>query len=121
VIETERSFFLRYYINGEKHGKPVRVQKCVKLCAKSDQYRFTSDVQPLVQQHLKAVNAGAESFTASMPIGEYIERDYLPWVRANKAVRLPQTDIPESGSTIWNHISARLLLLISSQKKSQKF
>jgi hypothetical protein len=78
VIDAGRSFLLRYYINAEKDGKLVRIQKCVKLSEKSDQYRFPADVQPLVDQHLKAVNANSAPITGSMALSEYVETQYMP-------------------------------------------
>src|SRR3954454_12485738 len=85
LIETERSWFLRYYTPVEENGQTKKKQTCVRLCEKDDRYRFKQDVQPLVDQHMAAVNVKTAPVTGSMPIGDYVTNIYLPWVEQNKA------------------------------------
>jgi hypothetical protein len=46
VIDGGRSWFLRYYATVTEKGAPIRKQKCVKLCEKSETYRTKEDVAP---------------------------------------------------------------------------
>ena len=85
LIETTTAWFLRYYTTTIENSQDIRKQTCVRLCEKSDIYRHASDVQRLVEQHMKAVNADAEPITGSMLLDEYVTRIYLPWVQSNKA------------------------------------
>ena len=85
LIETSTAWFLRYYTTAIENSQEIRKQTCVRLCEKSDIYRHASDVRPLVEQHMKAVNAEQEPITRSMPLGEYGHAIYLPWVNQNKA------------------------------------
>ena len=85
LIETTTAWFLRYYTTTIENSQEIRKQTCVRLCEKSDIYRHASDVQRLVEQHMKAVNADAEPITGSMLLDEYVTRIYLPWVQSNKA------------------------------------
>src|SRR5438309_11267533 len=85
IVETPRTWFLRYYTTVVENGQEVRKQTCIRLCEKSDRYRFDTDVRPLADQHMKAVNATQTPVTGSMPLGEYVTSIYLPWVKQNKA------------------------------------
>ena len=85
LIETITARFLRYYTTTIENSQEIRKQTCVRLCQKSDIYRHESDVRPLVDQHMKAVNAEQEPITGSMLLGEYVHAIYLPWVQSNKA------------------------------------
>ena len=42
-------------------------------------------MQPLVEQHLKAINANSALVTGSMALSEYVEIHYMPWVESNEA------------------------------------
>ena len=84
LIETKKAWFIRYYTTEIDAGQEIRKQTCVRLCEKSDVYRHESDVRPLIEQHMNAVNAKQEPVTGSMLLGEYVTRIYLPWVELNK-------------------------------------
>jgi integrase len=83
LIETKKAWFIRYYTTEIAAGQEIRKQTCVRLCEKSDLYRHESDVRPLMDQHINAVNAKQEPVTGSMLLGEYVTRIYLPWVKSN--------------------------------------
>jgi integrase len=85
VIETKRSWFLRYYTNVLEGDRTVRKQQCVKLCEKSDKYRFEADLEELVNQHLDSVNKGVKATTASTLLSDFLTNCYFPWVRENRA------------------------------------
>jgi integrase len=82
IMETATAFFGRYYHTTED-GK--RRQKAVKLADKSDLYRSRVDVQPLMENLMRAVNATAEIVSPQQPLQDYIENRYLPWVETNKS------------------------------------
>jgi hypothetical protein len=84
LIETKQAWFIRYYTTGIENGQEIRKQTCVGQCEESDLYRHESDVRPLMEQHINAVNAKQEPVTGSMLLGEYVTRIYLPWVELNK-------------------------------------
>jgi integrase len=76
-IETPTSWMLRYYVDGR--------QKCITLAPKNDLYRSWADVEPLIERELGQVNSQAETITGNMTLVHYIENEYLPFVKANKA------------------------------------
>jgi integrase len=84
LIQTTKTWFLRYYTTVIENGQEARKQTCVPLCQKSDVYRHESDVLPLLEKHMAAVNAKQEPVTGSMLLEEYVTRIYLPWVKVNK-------------------------------------
>jgi integrase len=95
IMETATAFFGRYYHTTED-GK--RRQKAVKLADKSDLYRSRVDVQPLMNNLMRAVNAAAEIVSPQQPLEEYIENLYLPWVEANKSAATAN-----GYKQIWHH------------------
>lgn len=82
IIETRTAFFVRYYhtIDGGK-----RKQKCEKLADKSDLYRSKIDVQPLLENLMRSVNAEIVSVSPQQSLTDFVEGRYLPWVEETKA------------------------------------
>jgi hypothetical protein len=91
-VETRLAWFLRVYINGR--------QKLIKLADKSDQYRSWSDVQPLIEREISALNNRVECISAQVPLSEFVEQHYMEWVRANKSA--PTAD---SYRKVWSKLS----------------
>jgi len=46
LIETSTAWFLRYYTTAIDNSQEIRKQTCIRLCEKSDIYRYASDVRP---------------------------------------------------------------------------
>ena len=59
-------------------ARVMRVQRCEKLCEASDRYRCKRDVQPLLDQKLKALNENRTSPESTLSICEYTEKYFLP-------------------------------------------
>jgi integrase len=76
-VETRLAWFLRVYIGGK--------QKLIKLADKSDQYRSWTDVEPLIERELSALNNRMECISAQVSLSEFVEQHYTEWVRANKS------------------------------------
>jgi integrase len=81
LIETDRSWFLRYYTPVEENGQTKKKQTCIRLCDKSDLYRFKSDVRPLADQYMSAINAEQKPVTGATLLSDYVNNVYLPWVK----------------------------------------
>jgi integrase len=81
-FETERSFFLRYYITDENGD---RKQKAVKLCDKSDLYRSWADCEPLIERVMAGVNANTEVVSGQTTLSDFVEKIYQPWTLETKA------------------------------------
>lgn len=64
-------------------GKIVRKQKSRKLADCDDRYRTESDVRPLLDEILRPFNEGKMDARSTMPIVEYVDKNYLPFVREN--------------------------------------
>ena len=83
-FETDRAFFLRFYHTADDG---TRKQKAVLVAYKSDLYRSWTDVEPLIESELKRVNTEAENTipTGRVALSDFVEKEYLPWCKANKA------------------------------------
>ena len=87
-VETPTAWHLRYYTNevyttGKRAGK--RKQRLVMLAPKNGQYRSWADVVPIIRRILDEVNADREGVTADTTLTDFIGKQYLPWVEANKS------------------------------------
>ena len=84
ILETRTAFFGRYYHTAEDGS---RKQKAIKLCEKSDLYRSTADVQPLMDRLMESVNKGqgSETITGQQRLSDFIEKHYFPWCEVNKS------------------------------------
>jgi len=84
IIETRTAFFGRYYHTAEDGS---RKQKAIKLCEKSDLYRSTADVQPLMDRLMGSFNKGqgSETITGQQRLSDFTEKHYFPWCEVNKS------------------------------------
>src|SRR5438552_995897 len=80
LLETPTSFSLRYYVTTPE-GERKKV--CVKLADKGPDIRTLADIQPLIGMKLAEIN-GTE-ITVRWPVGDFVEKVYLPYVDQNMA------------------------------------
>jgi len=78
VFRQNGSWYLRYYEDEIKDGKPVRRRVCQRLARYSDEYRSKKDVLPLVDPILSPVNSGLVQPGSSLTIAEFVEKCYFP-------------------------------------------
>ena len=78
VFRQNGSWYLRYYEDEIKDGKPVRRRVCQRLARYSDEYRSKKDVLPLVDPILSPVNSGLVQPGSSLTIAEFVEKRYFP-------------------------------------------
>lgn len=64
--------------DGDGTARVIRVQRCEKLCEVCDRYRCKRDVQPLLDQKLKALNENQTSPESTLPVCKYTEKYFLP-------------------------------------------
>lgn len=78
VFRQNGSWYLRYYEDEIKDGKPVRRRVCQRLARYSDEYRSKKDVLPLVDPILSPVNSGLVQPGSSLTIAEFVEKRFFP-------------------------------------------
>ena len=78
VFRQNGSWYLRYYEDEIKDGKPVRRRVCQRLARYSDEYRSKKDVLPLVDPILSPVNSGLVQPGSSLTIAEFVVKRYFP-------------------------------------------
>jgi len=64
-------------------GRVVRKQRCARLADVCDRYRSKADVRPLLAEKLRPINEGRARPESTLPLAEYVERFYLPFVEEN--------------------------------------
>jgi hypothetical protein len=64
-------------------GQVVRKQRSVKLADVCDRYRTKADVRPLLAEKLRPINEGKTRPESTLPVAEFVENCYLPFVREN--------------------------------------
>src|ERR1700730_11250468 len=85
-------------------GSVVRKQRSAKLADVCDRYRSKADVRPLLAEKLRPINEGRTRPEGTLPVTEYVENHYLPFVRENYK---PSTSI--GYEKIWKkHLAPRL-------------
>jgi len=99
-----RSWYGRWRDDVYEDGRVVRKQRSEKLCEYGDLYRTESDVRPLLEAKLRPINEGRTRPESTLPVAEFVESYYLPFVRENYK---PSTAV--GYQKIWNkHLAARL-------------
>ncbi len=78
VFRRNGSWYVRYYRDELKDGRPIRRRVCEKLARYSDDYRSKRDLQPLIEPVLSPVNSGDAQPEAAMTIAEFTEKRYFP-------------------------------------------
>lgn len=82
IFRHSGSWFLKYY---DKHATPTgpkRVRVCVKLCRVDAHHRVKTHVVSLADKVLGPVNSGITVPESFMLVSEFIEKNYLPHVKA---------------------------------------
>ena len=83
IYEAHSAFHVRYYTTEIVAGKPKRVQRSRKLCAKDRNTGHGSKsakaVCALAEDHMRGINAAVVPTRADMPVTEFWEKHYLPY------------------------------------------
>src|SRR5215469_3145947 len=85
VYEAFGSWHVRYYVTEIMDGKPKRVQKSHRLCAKDQKHhsRKCKPVQLLCQEWMRTVNVG-QANEQDMRVVDFWEQRYLPYLEKHK-------------------------------------
>jgi integrase len=98
------SWYGRWREDGLENGVVVRRQRSAKLADVSDRYRTKADVRPLLAEKLRPINEGRQRPESTLPVAEFVEDFYLPFVRENYK---PSTSV--GYQKIWKkHLAPRL-------------
>jgi integrase len=98
------SWYGRWRDDALENGCVVRKQRSAKLAEVSDRYRTKADVRPLLAERLRPINEGRTRPESTLPVAEFVEVFYLPFVKENYK---PSTSI--GYEKIWKkHLAPRL-------------
>jgi integrase len=100
VFKRNGSWYLRYYRDELKDGRPVRRRVCERLARYSDAYRSKKDVADLIEPVLAPVNSGSDQPESSLTIAEFVEKRYLP----SRTRTLRPSTVKTYTDTYENHI-----------------
>jgi integrase len=100
VFKRNGSWYLRYYRDELKDGRPVRRRVCERLARYSDSYRSKKDVADLIEPVLAPVNSGSDQPESSLTIAEFVEKRYLP----SRTKTLRPSTVKTYTDTYENHI-----------------
>jgi len=84
IFRKGRSWFVRFWETTLENGARTRWRVCKRLAPVDDRYRSGGDVRPLADELLARVNAANRQPESAMPVVEFIEHTYLPFVRERK-------------------------------------
>jgi hypothetical protein len=77
------SWYGRWRDNVVEDGRVVRKQCSVKLADVCDRYRTKADVRLLLAEKLRPVNEGRTRPESTLPVAQFVEKHYLPFVEEN--------------------------------------
>jgi integrase len=83
IWKVGRSWHGRWREDVLEDGRVVRKQLSAKLADVCDRYRCKSDVRPLLAEKLRPINEGKTRPESTLPVAEFIENHYLPFVEEN--------------------------------------
>jgi integrase len=83
VWKVGRSWFGRWREDVLEDGHLIRKQRSAKLADVCDRYRSKADVRPLLAEKLRPINEGRTRPESTLPVAEFIENYYLPFVEEN--------------------------------------
>src|SRR5215468_1293627 len=98
------SWYARWREDVLEDGEVVRRQHSEKLADVCDRHRTKADVRPLLVQKLRPINERRTRPESTLPVAEFVENYYLPYMRENYK---PSTSI--GYQKIWKkHLAPRL-------------
>jgi len=83
IFRKGRNWYGRWWDDLMVDGEVLRKQRCEKLAEVSDRYRSKADVRPLLADKLRPINEGKTRPESTLPIAEFVEEFYLPFVSEN--------------------------------------
>jgi len=98
------SWYGRWRDDVLEDGQIVRKQRSAKLADYCDRYRSKADVRSLLAEKLRPINEGRTRPEGTLPVAEFVESFYLPFVEENFK---PST--ATGYKTLWEtYVAARL-------------
>jgi hypothetical protein len=83
IWKVGRSWYGRWREDVFENGQVVRKQVSGKLAEVCDRYRAKADVRPLLAEKLRPINEVRVRPEGTLPVAEFVEGCYLPFVREN--------------------------------------
>jgi integrase len=83
IWKVGRSWYARWREDVLEDGRVVRKQRSAKLADVCDRYRSKSDVRPLLAEKLRPMNEGRTRPESTLPVAEFVENHYMPFVEEN--------------------------------------
>jgi integrase len=83
VFKQNNAWWLRYYRDEIREGRPIRRRVCQRLADANDAYRSKRDVWSLADAILAPVNRGGAA-EGGLTVREFSEKYFLPFVKAKK-------------------------------------
>jgi integrase len=83
LFKQNNAWWLQFYRDEIRDGKPIRRRVCQRLADANDQYRGKRDVWPLADAILRPVNRGGAS-EGGLTVAEFADKYFLPFVLAKK-------------------------------------
>jgi hypothetical protein len=83
IWKVGRSWYGRWREDVLEGGQVVRKQVSGKLADVCDRYRSKADVRPLLAERLRPINEGRTRPEGTLPLAEFVESFYLPFVDDN--------------------------------------
>src|SRR5580704_566735 len=80
VYKEREKWRLRWW---ETNAAGLRIRRFATLAPVSEDYPTKRSVQLLAQKHLEPLNAGRTQPDSLMPLSDFIEKSYLPYVQQN--------------------------------------
>jgi integrase len=84
IFRRGGSWYLRFYQNEIKEGKPFPRRVCRRLARYSDAYRSKRDVWPLAEEILSPQNTGQLQPESALTFSEFVEKQFLPHIEKKK-------------------------------------
>jgi integrase len=77
------SWYGRWRDNVIENGQVIRKQCSAKLADVCERFRTKADVRPLLAEKLRPVNEGRTRPEGTLPVAQFVELHYLPYVEEN--------------------------------------
>lgn len=81
--KNSKTWYGRWYVPAVVDGQDKSRQHCEKLADYSDRFRRRTDVQPLLDEKLVAVNSGRCRPESTSTVAQYAENVFLAWADAD--------------------------------------
>jgi integrase len=83
IWKSRGCWYGRWRDNVIEDGQVVRKQCAAKLAVVCERFRTKADVRPLLAEKLRPVNEGRTRPESTLPVAQFVELQYLPYVEEN--------------------------------------